>query len=199
MRTLIAVLLSGLILVGGSLVRADRAPPPPSYYPLKVGSKWHYKMEVNNQTLTAVNEIAKVENIDGQMLARLECAINGKVAATEHLSNTAKGIFRHRFNGIEITPPVKLLSFPLKDGDTWKDAVKMGTEKATYECKVGKEDVEVPAGKYSAYTTSLELQAGGATVTTTYWFAANVGVVKQVADINGTKITLLLEKYEAGK
>src|SRR5436309_8666713 len=79
-----------------------KAKAPPNYYPLKVGSKWHYQVEVGNgQKAVIVNQIAKIENIDGKDLARLETVVQGNIQATEHLSSNGQGIFRNRYNDLE--------------------------------------------------------------------------------------------------
>src|SRR5262245_60955043 len=80
----------------------------PAYYPLKVGAKWHYRVEAGGNTLQAINHITKIEKIDRQPLALQESVIGGPMTATEHLRTTPKGIFRHRYNGMDVSPPLCL-------------------------------------------------------------------------------------------
>src|SRR5579862_394263 len=94
----------------------DKKDATPNYYPLQVGNKWHYRVEVGGNTVNVVSTIAKIETIDGVPLARLESETNGKTGATEHLRQTKDGVFRDCFNGQEATPPFCLLKYPLKSG-----------------------------------------------------------------------------------
>lgn len=180
------------------LQAADRA----DYYPLKPGSKWQYAGEVNGQKIKVTNQVAKMENIDGKNLARLE-TLNEQmqVVAAEHLASSEKGVFRHRINGIESEPPFCILQYPVKSGDTWKANSKVGNETIQGECKAEKEEVTVPAGKYSAVkvTINAEVVPSGQKINNTIWLADDVGLVKQITDLGQIKIKLELEKFEAGK
>jgi hypothetical protein len=178
---------------------ADDKVKPPEYLPLKEGLKWHYQVEANGQKRQLVTQIAKIEAINGQSLARLELVVNGIVAASEHLSVTARGIFRHRFNGEDISPPVCVLKFPVKNGASWESENKVGEQTAKMACRVVTEEVEVPAGKFKTVSVQVVADAAGMKITTTYWFAAGVGIVKQIAEVAGQKIEMKLEKIERGK
>jgi hypothetical protein len=125
--------------------------------------------------------------------------VRGNVVATEHLSSTDKGIFRHRLNGIEVSPPLCLLQHPFKKGETWETALKLGAQTAKVTCRADSEEVTVPAGKYKALSVHMEVKEGDMKTRTTYWFAEGIGVVKQTVDVGGKTITIELEKYEAGK
>jgi hypothetical protein len=142
-----------------------------------------------------------MEKIDGKVLALMEGKLKGKLAATEHLSSTEQGIFRHRYNGAEVTPPVCLLRYPAKKGDSWEADAKIGDESVKMTCKVVDmaEEVTVPAGKYKAAHVDVEAETGGMKITTSYWFAPKVGMVKQTFGIAGKTIKMELEKYEEGK
>jgi hypothetical protein len=175
---------------------------PPDYYPLGEGTKWHYRVEVGGKTVQVTNQVAKVETIDGQPLARLETVVGeGQVTASEHLRTTPQGVFRHRYNGIAVSPPLCLLKYPVKDGESWATDIKIGGMQLKVRCRVGgAEEVEVPAGKYKAVTSDVETAVMGVKITTKYWFAPGVGVVKQTANLGGQDVSLKLEKFEpAGK
>jgi hypothetical protein len=197
---------SGLIfvLVFGIASAAAQAPPEKGktadYYPLKPGTKWFYELNTNGQKIKLNNQVAKIENIDGKSLALVETVINGTVSATEHMQTTDKGVFRHRINGIELTPPVCILKYPFKKDETWEVETTVGAEKLTIKAKaVDSEEVTVPAGKYKALKADVDTTVMGMQVSATYWFAPEVGVVKQTMVIQGKDITLELDKFEAGK
>ncbi len=182
-------------------LKEDKAPP--NYYPLQVGNTWHYRITVQGNTANAVSSIAKVETIDGVPLARLEATVNGKVVSVEHLSVTDKGVFRHRNNGQEITPPICLLKFPVKAGSKWDGDIAVGKEKGKYFCEAAEESVTVAAGKFKTLRVAIRLESeengNKKTVQTTYWFAQNVGFVKQTVEAGNLNVSGELEKFEAAK
>jgi hypothetical protein len=175
-----------------------------SYYPLKVGNKWTYQIEsdaVPKGSSKLIHQIAKIDKKAGVSLAQLEIVARDKVTASEHLSITDKGIFRNNYNGEEITPPTCILKFPIKKNNTWKTESMGGKEKLNVTCKSDEEEIEVPAGKFKTVkvVSDAEVVGAGIIVSTTYWFAQGVGVVKQHVNINSMQFTLLLEKFEEGK
>ena len=185
-------------------VKEDKKDPKtPNFYPLQVGNKWTFRVEVGGNTAVAVSTIAKNETIDGTPMARLEAAINGKVIATEHLTQTDKGVFRHRNNGQEINPPICLLKYPVKAGAKWEGDIAVGTEKGKYFCETAEEAVEVTAGKFKATRVSIKLESeeNGVkkTVTTAYWFVKDIGFVKQTVEAGNLSILMELEKFEPAK
>jgi len=181
---------SGLVLLVFGLMLSFQAPVKAqesrSYYPLKVGNKWTYQIEsdtIAKGTAKLTNQIAKIEKIDEVPLSRLETTAKGKIVASEHLSINDKGIFRNRYNGIEVTPPICMLKFPVKKGSSWKTESNVGDEKLKVSCKSDEEEIEVPAGKFKTIKVIMDAEVTGAgiIVSTTYWFAQGVGVVKQHA------------------
>ena len=193
-----------LVLAIGVACAAQQAEPDkektPDYYPLKPGTRWVYQVEANGKKVQLTNQISKLETIDGKSLALVESSVNGSITATEHLTTTDKGIFRNRTNGVEISPPVCLLKYPFKKGDTWESETVLGNQQLKVKGKsVDIVEITVPAGKYKTVQSDAEMTVGGMRITTTYWFAVDVGVVKQTTDLNGTKISVELEKFEPAK
>jgi hypothetical protein len=173
----------------------------PDYYPLKVGTKWTYEIDGGNgQKVQVTNQITKVESIDGKSLARMESVVNGMVVATEHFESTEKGVFRHRSNGIEVTPPVCVIRYPYKEGETWVAEPKIGPQQLKLSFKTGKEEeVSVASGKYKAISVNVESEANGAKINATAWHAPDVGLVKQFTEFGGKNLTMELIKFEAAK
>lgn len=198
-----------LVVLGASFwvstgIAQEKSQNEKSYYPLNAGNKWTYQIESDNipkGSAKLVNQIAKIEKIDNVSLARLETTAKDRIAATEHLSVNEKGIFRHRYNGVEITPPICLLKFPIKKNDSWKTESVTGKEKVKMACKSDEEEIEVPAGKFKTVKVVLDAEVvdAGIIVSTTYWFASRTGIVKQHVNINGMQFSILLEKFEEGK
>jgi hypothetical protein len=172
---------------------------PADYLPLKKGNKWHFKMEVMGQKIDVVQEVSKIENVDGKPVAEVETQINGQKMATEQLSSTDKGVFRHSFNNERVSPPVHILKLPASKGDKWDSEFELMGQKIKAACALDFDEVTVPAGKYKATTVNVETEVQGVRIHTKYWFAPNVGIVKQTFDLNGVVGSMELEKVELAK
>ncbi|MDB5352584.1 MAG: hypothetical protein JWN86_3831 [Planctomycetota bacterium] len=194
-----------LIVLATAFVSEAQTPkvekPLADLYPLKVGTKWTYDVDAGNgQKVQVTNQISKLETIDGQSLARMETLVNGNVQTSEHLSATAKGVFRHRANGVECTPAVCILKYPPKEGEKWEETTKIGPQEVKMACVSGpSEEVTTQAGKYKAVSVAVDTTINGVKLESTSWYAPGVGMVKQKVVIGGRTITLELVKFEAGK
>jgi hypothetical protein len=188
-------------LPGLSQDAPKKAEKLPDYYPLKVGTKWTYEVDPGNgQKLQVGNQITKIETIDGTSLALMEIVVNGMVASTEHLESTPKGVFRHRSKGVEVSPPVCVIKYPYKEGDTWMAEPKIGPQQLKLSIKSGKEEeVSVPAGKYKAVSVNVETVVNGVKIISTSWHAPDVGIVKQFTEFGGKNLKMELVKFEAAQ
>jgi hypothetical protein len=173
----------------------------PNYYPLSPGNKWTYQVDAGNGKKVEVsNQIAKTEAIDGKPMARLETLVNGNVVATEHLMSSTEGVFRCRYNGVEVSPPVCILKFPVKEQATWETDTKIGGQEVKIKSTSGKfEDVTTAAGKYKTAPVLTETDVNGTTIKAKLWFALDVGIVKQDTEIGANKVNLELVKFDAAK
>ncbi|HEY4310647.1 MAG TPA: hypothetical protein VGN12_14450 [Pirellulales bacterium] len=189
------------MLVATFLVTGATAAEPAGaeYYPLKAGSEWRYHLVADGVTKTFESRITKIEEIDGLPLARFDAEINGEVVATEHLRITDEGVLRYRYNGSEVTPPVCILKFPIKDGETWQSENRVGNQDFVVRSTVSREEVDVPYGKYEAVKVTATTEQGGQLFSTTYWFAPGIGNVKQVLDLGGKKFELDLFEFTLGQ
>jgi hypothetical protein len=192
-----------LALVVGPAARAQEKMAETPYYPLKVGTTWQYKIGETHFTL----KVAKLEEVEAegkkQMCARVEMATaDGKVQAVEHVAVKDNGVFRYMFEGKKAEPPVMFLKLPPNKGDTWEVESKISTEKLKGTFKTGEVDeVKVPAGTYKSVITSGSdnLDANGQKITFTYFFAKDVGMIKQTIKILTQEVVIELEKFEPGK
>jgi hypothetical protein len=192
--------VAALVLCVAFVAAGERpARTKPNYYPIEPGNQWTFRLEANGKEVTLVNRIAKIETINGTAMGRLEATIDGKIVATEHLEQNAKGVFRHRNNGQEVEPALMLLRYPLKADDKWEGELKVGDEKAKYTADTAEEEVTVAAGKFKTKRVAIKLNQDGKTVDTTYWFANNVGIVKQTVDVGGLSVVVELQKFEKKK
>lgn len=169
-------------------------------FPAKVGSQWDYAVESKGKAAGAVtNKVTKIETIDGQSLIRMESFVKDKVVASEHLAVTDQGVFRHRINGSEATPPVCVIKFPVKADETWDIDTKIGQELLTGQSVVGFEEIEVPFGKFPTVRVKMNAQAGTQKIESTIWYAEGVGMVQQTFALGDNTFSLKLEKFEAAK
>jgi hypothetical protein len=169
-------------------------------FPADVGAQWDYVVEANGKPNGKIsNRIAKLETIDDKKLIRQESSLQGKVAASEHLSVEEGGLYRHRMNGTEVVPPVCIIKFPVKADDTWQIKSKIGEETLTGDCVAGLEEVVVPAGTFQTVRVKTQAKAGNLDLDSTVWYAEKYGMVQQTISINGQEFTLKLDKFTAGK
>ena len=190
-----------LIIPTNPLLSQDKNAKKSDYYPLKVGTQWHYKGEANGVPLMLRNEVTKIENINGVEMGRIETFAQDRSVANEHISANAKGIYRNRIQGTEPDPAVMILQYPAKPGDKWNIESKVGGETIKGVYKTEEEEVTVPAGKYKAIKviSDAEVIPSGQKVLSTVWMVDGVGIVKQITDLGQVQIKLELDKFVAGK
>lgn len=179
------------------LVAQDAARP--NYYPLKVGTKWYYRLDVNGQSIEVVNQVTKIDKVDGEDRATIDSAIQGMGKGSETLSTNDKGIFRHSMNGLNVKTPICILRYPVKNGDTWDGETEINGQTMKLKGKTGAEEVTVPAGKYQATTSHIETDFMGQKFTTTYYFVPEIGIVKQIMSLGDRKFFIELQRTEMGK
>jgi hypothetical protein len=191
--------LVGLASLGhcSTLPQADKEVPA-NYYPLKEGNKWYYRMEAGEKTFQVVTQLTKVENSPVKGMFRLEMSMDGTVLGSEDLTVDKTGVLRHAFNDTQFPTPVTVVRFPVKEGDTWEQTVAGGGDDMKLKGKViGEEEIVVPAGKFKALRVQIEASGEQSeTLTVTYWFARNAGIVKQTLEVGDEQIVFELEKYE---
>lgn len=200
MKRLACVLLFASVLLAPAAAADDKPVDDKitesSYCPLQVGNTWKYKFGENFVTY----KVAGHEKVGGVLCAKVEMILDKKPTSYEHLAVTKEGLCRFSFEGKELKPPVCFLKLPPKKGATWKVDSKGGSETLKGSFKAGEAEVKVPAGTYKAVSVaSQDLEAGSVKPNVTYYFAENVGLVKEVIQLKDQKIILELVSFEAGK
>jgi hypothetical protein len=195
--------LSGVVL---ALV-AFQDPAPSStattskFYPLAAENTWEYKTTTTGEgkdaaTGTFTMNVAKEEEVGGVKCWRVEMIIADKVVAYEHVRVTEDGIYRHSFSGTQPTKPVRFFKLPPKVGDEWTVETEALGETLKGKFVMGEEEVKVGEKTYKAFkSTSTNEDASGLKFTTTYYFAEDVGMVKQVLKVGTQETVIELEKY----
>lgn len=195
--TLVGVLLA--VLAGGLAAQDKLAETP--YYPLRVGTTWHYKAGEGKFTI----RVAKHEKVGETLCARLEVTRDGKVVGTQHLAVAADGVYCHsQTTDGNVTrtpkPPILVLKLPPKKGEGWKADSTADGKAISGTFQIGEEEIKVSAGTYKAVRiTSQELEANGLKPVITTYYARDVGMVKQVIQENNVTLAIELEKFKAGK
>jgi hypothetical protein len=189
-----------LLLAAAGLTAEDKLDERP-YYPLQVGTTWHYKAGDGKFTI----RVRKHEKVGATLCARLDVTRDGKVVGSQHLAVNAEGVYCHDQTvegNVTQTPkpPILLLKLPPKKGDSWKvDSTADGkTFRGTFQ--IDEQEVKVPADTYKAVrVTSRNLEVNGLKPVITTYYARGAGMVKQVIQENNVTTEIELEKFEAGK
>jgi hypothetical protein len=184
------------------------------FYPLGVGSQWRYKATVGDnpqqQVVVTVEhkepfEYKIVQDKNKKEVTESITRFRVKVTSlskelTEHVAVLKDGAYRFSTAGKDITPPLRFLKLPLTQGETWTVESKSENVdlKGTFRCD--DETVTVPAGKYqSKHVSSVDFQLGTEKMALDFWFALDVGIVKQRVVVANSEVVLELEAYKAGK
>jgi hypothetical protein len=196
MRVRTVAILALALALPAAAARADDLKDSP-YYPLKVGSAWTYKANDVKFTL----KVAKTEKVGDVTAAVVEMTKDGKVEGSEKVAVKDDGVYRYAFENKKAEPPICFLKLPPKKDTTWKVDSKAENDAIKGTFKMDEEDnVKVAAGTYKCVkVTCDDLDAVGVKMSVTYYFAENVGMVKQVIEAAGQKTTIELEKYEPAK
>ncbi len=197
-----------------------------SIFPMTEGTAWNYRMTQEFGAGVRVDDpsakpdadgkfrvpvtirITGTETIDGVEVQRFEMRRQDRLQVIQFIQVNEKGMFevaRGDESGerINLSPPQKILSFPLKVGEKWEYHGQGAGEQVdeTYEI-VARESVQVPAGKFNAYHLRvIGTQPFHSVVDR--WYVADVGEVKDVTEVrrpNGAMLQrITLELLEAPK
>src|SRR6266403_1612361 len=169
----------------------------------------HAKTDADGKIrLPVLYRINGTENIDGKDLFKFEMHRGGVITNTDLFAINEQGIVccaRINLDGelVKFNPPQTMIAAPLKKGAGW-DFNGQASELKVYQNYevLGEEDVKVPAGEFHAFHIRGE-QTSPSSMAIDRWFAAGVGIVKDVTTMNATKGDLLqrisLELVEAPK
>jgi len=184
-----------LLLAGESAFAQEEVTNP--LYPLKVGSKWTYKVPGGQVEVICT----KKEKICDMETYRLETQSQGKVSASENVFVTDKGVFRAAVNGLKPESPIMFLNNPATKGSNWPVKTKVQGQDVEGTFTVKEEDVTVPKGKFTGATlidgSSFKIASLDTSVKA--WFVKDIGIVKLEFKLGGQDAVYELENYEPGK
>lgn len=165
-----------------------------NYYPLKVGSKWTYR--VGDQQM--VLEVTRTEDVDGTKCAVLETRADNQLF-TEHVAVGSDGLYRYKAMDAKIVPPVCFFKLPPQRGANWEVDSKLGNLRVQGTFRMDEVEVTVPKGKFKTYVSSFDLKQGGQSVSISMYLASGVGMVKQKMEVGGKEVVVELVNFEEGK
>jgi hypothetical protein len=207
MRLLLACFL--LSLAAAELTAQEKLKQTP-YYPLKVGTTWHYRAGESKFTI----RVARHEKVGDTLCALLETIRDGKVVGSEHLAVSGDGVYRHDLTYPQLQsdpndkskkvktlvkqtlkPPILLLKLPPRNGDSWKIDSKGDGKSFRGNFQVAEQEITVPAGAYKAFrVASQDLEVNSLKPNIMTFFAHGVGMVKQIIEMGNAKVEIELEK-----
>jgi hypothetical protein len=197
-RTLTA--LVGLFLLTSLLAgHAADEPLDTPYFPVKVGTRWTYKIGATTITV----KVTKHEKIGDVNCAVLETSRDDQVVETVQIGIKPDGVYRIGVGAIKPDPPFRILKLPAKNGDSWDVDSKFGKDVLSGKFTLTEAEVTVPAGKYKTLlATGDGFKAPGpkdtfVKVVFKYWFAEKVGIVRQTFKFgDNPEVVAELEKFE---
>jgi hypothetical protein len=196
MRSLLNLLCAAVLL---GPVCAQELPKEASLYPLRKGAKWTYK---SGDTIVEV-AVTKAEKLEKDDVFELITSINNAQVASENIAVKPDGLYRVKVGGIEVKPPMPLLKFGGKKGDTWKIASAIGTSSETMTGEFARGETKVTWGDKkdlpAVTVIGAKMTANGQPVSLSYTFLDGVGPVAQSATLGTSTMTLTLTKYDPPK
>lgn len=192
MRALLCLLVLAL--------HARAADDDKDYYPMKVGTKWIYRLAGQDAkfTVTATRE----EKVGNVTCVKFEATLREQVVGTEHIAFQQDGFYRYKFNDAAIEPAICFCKPGAKKDDKWKLDFKVGDSKASVGYDTDYQDVKVPAGEFknalvvkaeAVEKVSVDGKEKDQVTKTTIWFVKGKGIVKQFVEIGDVKVYLDLE------
>jgi len=184
------------------------------YFPLVDKTVWTYDAGGTLITVRVKQEEEKKDEkkVGGEMEKRyrLETSINNMPVSSEVVAVLKEGICRVAAADKKINPPLCFLKLPVKKGKKWKVNSTVGDEKITGEFEAG--EVELAAATIPYFNKGDKdkkvklvtvkgngLNLNGVPIDLTYYFAPDVGMVRQVATVAGVQVDLNLKSLEVPK
>ena len=205
LRAIRSVVGAAAVLFGGVLL----AQPPKDaaadgYFPLKLKSKWTYRVGDNDVTVSVV----KTEKVGTEDHFQVDTFVGkdakpGEAKTSEWYVIRPDGVYRTRVKDDKLDPFIKVLALPVKKDATWDVNSKLGTQtvKGTMKVMADKEKLKIQNVDYeTVLVEGKDMDIAGAKTTVRIWFAKNYGIVREEFVLQGGEKTLLeLSKYEEGK
>jgi hypothetical protein len=190
---LLSLVAMGVLAVGAVSLGAEEKIEASPYYPLKVGTKWQYRLGEEKVHI----RVARHEKVGNEGCAVLESVQDGKVIETETIAVRKDGLYRIATDDGPLNPPMCFLKLPPRRGASWDVNFQIGDAKVSGTLLLDTEEVQVPAGKFSAVVTrDRDFQINGTKLDSAVWFVSGIGPVKKWVKVGKLEMVLALEKFE---
>ncbi len=192
---LAAVAAVAVVVVGSAL---GQGPTTTDLFPTKVGSKWTYK--INDQDVTVT--VSGTEKVGDQEGFKFDTAVGGQVKQSEVYYVNSGGVYRAKVGDKKIEPAVKILALPAKKDTTWDVDSKVGTEgiKGKFKVTDDKAKVKIAGSDVEAVLVEgADFEIAQTKTVIKQWFAPGKGIVKVEYTIQGTTTTMELKDYAEKK
>lgn len=186
------------VLVGAGSVLAQGPAAATDLFPVKVGSKWVYK--INDQDVTVT--VSGTEKLGDQECFKFDTSVGGQVKQTELYFVKADGVYRAKVGDKKVEPAVKILALPAKKDTAWDVDSKVGTEVIKGKFKVADEKAKVKVGGADVEAVLVEgpdFEIAQTKTAIKQWFAPGKGIVKVEYTIQSTTTTMELKEYTEKK
>lgn len=209
-----------LLIAWSGQAGAQSAMPPsaPDYFPIKAGACWHYIVPLEGRPVRETARIVHTSSAPEGEEVTLEWKRDGRPGQREVYRVTPTEVLRLRTGmdaRCQISPPLPLLRLPLRAGQRWHwhgtfNAPEGAIPGKTILTVSGPEAVALAGGTVQAMRVRADTElivsqaawGGGRTrqarphVTEDYWFAPDVGLVKQQLFTDAQSLELRLTRYQ---
>lgn len=183
MRTIALVLMLALFATAAPRPKGDKAT---LYYPTNLGDRWILGRGTGADAMEIPEkEVVDVDWKDGAARVTVK---TGESRITFEVSD--RGVYWIANDGENLEKPWCYLKLPAKRGEKWENT---GAGATTAYAVVSEEQVETPAGKFTAL--KVEVSEAGK-VRMTNWWAPGVGLIKQD---DGSPRMLVLKSFTPGR
>ncbi len=187
------------VLFGGVLMAQSKDAPTNPYFPLKLKTKWVYKVGDNEVTVTVV----KSEKAGNDVQYQVDTVVGKEPKTTEWYVVRADGVYRTKVKDDKLDPFIKVLPAPVKKDATWEVNSKLGSQtiKGTLKIVNDKEKIKVQGTDYEAVLVEgKDVDVAGSKTTVHIWFAKDRGIIKEEFLLqSGEKLILELKDFTEGK
>lgn len=169
------------------------------YFPTTVGAKRVMTFTSGKHTREDTETVSRVEVKDGVHRVTVDLHTDGHRTTPGYVYEvTADGLERRTSEEDKGNNPQPLLRLTVGVGETWV-ARPSGSRTYATLTRGKEEEVEVPAGKFTAIRVEVAVTRGDDTSQFTQWYAAGVGLVKEAAQRGELTITRELKEFIPGK
>ena len=171
------LIFSGVLVTLSSSDSSPKLPEPVTYFPTSVGIKLVYVFDNKTENAETLTVMKVDENENGLVITEGNITPSGTFPG-RRIFVCKEGVAVLNNGG---TVAEWLLKAPYTDGTKWETS-RMALGKTTIESVAikGEEEVEVPAGKFKAIRVDCSLTIAGKDSKWSYWYAKDLGVVKEV-------------------